>query len=170
MSVNIGNLNKEQFMLKLFLSLKTYILKPIKYFIIDLLLFYPKNETIFYGGCKNTTNKFRLIIKNIIQPQRILFIYRSFKCNPKINVRIKLSEIYQNHVKTLRSQGAVIVSNFLEPTLRDDLISKDTDNNVIEKIIIDKLDNSKTHYRWPKIAKNIEEFTILRRHKDSWKC
>ena len=145
-------------MLKLFLILKTYILKPIKYFIIDLLVFYPKNETIFYGGCRNTTNKFRLIIKNIIQPKRILFKYRSFKHNPKVNSGLKLSEIYEGHIKTLNSQGAVIVSNFLEPPLCDDLISKDSDDSVIEKLMIDKLDNSKTRYRWPQITKGIEEF------------
>jgi len=145
-------------MLKLFLILKTYILKPIKYFIIDLLVFYPKNETIFYGGCRNTTNKFRLIIKNIIQPQRILFIYRIFKHNPKVDVRLKLSGIYQDHIKTLHDQGAVIVSKFLNPALCDDLISKYSDDSVIEKIIVDKLDNSKTRYRWPQITKDIEEF------------
>ena len=110
-------------MLKFFLILKTYILKPIKCFIIDLLVFYPKNETVFYGGCKNTTNKFRLIIKNIIQPQRILFRYRSCKCNPKVEPRLKLSEIYEDHIKTLHNQGAVIVNNFLNSSLCDDLIS-----------------------------------------------
>jgi len=145
-------------MLKLFLILKTYILKPIKNFIIHLLLYFPKNDKIFYGACKNTTNKFRLIIKNIIQPRRMLFKYRIFIRNPKINARVKLSEIYEDHIKALHSQGAVKVSNFLNSTSCDVLISKDSNDNVVEKLLVDKLDNSETRYRWPQITKDIEEF------------
>ncbi len=145
-------------MLRFFLILKTHILKPIKYFIIDLLVFFPKNETVFYGGCRNTTNKFRLTIKNIIQPQRILFKYRCFKHNPKVKSRLKLSEIYEDHIKTLNSQGAVIVRNFLNPAMCDDLISKDSDDNVIETLIGGKLDDSITRYRYPQITRDIEEY------------